>query len=123
MFSNRQITFTRKAGRVFTLLGWLSLIMTALIGVAVAIPMMAEGAGRVGSSEITLLVSITGVLFLLSVLYLWVGSALKKHRQWARNAGALLAFLSLVNVPIGTLIAFAVLYYLHKGWNEAPLLT
>lgn len=120
MFSNGQITFTRKAGRFFVLLGWLSLSVTALVAVATIVPMTGDVAERISPEEITILAAIAGVLLLLSTLYLWVGSALKSHRQWARIAGAVLALVSLVHLPVGTLIACAVLYYLHKGWHEAP---
>lgn len=120
MYSNGQITFTRKAGRFFMLLGWLSLAVTVLVSVATILPMTGDVAERISPEEITILVTITGVLLLLSTLYLWVGSALKSHRRWARSAGAVLALVSLAHLPIGTLIALVVLYYLHKGWYEAP---
>ena len=120
MYSNGQITFTRKAGRIFILFGWLSLALTALVSLAIIMPMTGDGADRITREEITILTSIAGILLGLSTLYLWVGSALKTHRRWARIAGAILALFSLANVPLGTLIALVVLYYLHKGWYEAP---
>lgn len=120
MYSNGQITSTRKAGRFFILLGWLSLVVTVLVSVATILPMTGDGAERISPEEIAILASIAGVLLLVSTLYLWIGSALKNHRRWARVAGAALALISLAHLPVGTLLAFVVLYYLHKGWYEAP---
>ncbi|MFC4259847.1 hypothetical protein ACFOZ5_12475 [Marinobacter lacisalsi] len=120
MYSNGQITSTRKAGRFFILLGWLSLAVTGLVSVATILPMTGDGAERISAEEITILASLACVLLGLSTLYLWVGRALKTHRRWARIAGAVLAIFSLANIPLGTLIALVVLYYLHKGWYEAP---
>lgn len=104
-----------KAGRLLRLMGWISLIGVIGIIAAVAIPALSEG----GSSD-----GLTGIIFLsilalaIPILYLKTGSAIKQGKKWGKVTGAIIATISLFNLPIGTIFGAATLFYLKKGWGE-----
>lgn len=104
---------TEKAGRLLRLLGWISLSLTIVIGAAILIPTIDRGDELSSDSQVALVVAavVTGV-------YLFVGAALKKHRPWARPVAAIVSLVSLLNVPLGTLIGGIALFYLVRGWRE-----
>jgi hypothetical protein len=104
-----------KAGRLMRLMGWLGLIAAIGILAGIAIPMYAEG--NMDSDSIGILF-ISLLVFAIPVLYFKTGSAIKQGKKWGKVAGAVIAAISLINLPIGTIFGLATLYYLKKGWNE-----
>ena len=107
--------YLEKAGRLMRLMGWLVSIAVIVIFAAIAIPMY-EG-GKVDSDSISVLLS-SLLLFAIPVVYFKAGSAIKQGKKWGKVTGALVAAISLLNPPIGTIVGLATLYYLQKGWNE-----
>ena len=103
-----------KAGRLFVILGWLSLIMGAL---AVAVPLIMGGFPVVDPVSLVPLITLVIILVGLSIFQLKVGSAIKEHKDWGRVAGIVLGTIQLIGFPIGTIIGIYILWCLLKGWD------
>ena len=104
---------TVKAGRLIRMFGWVNLLFTLLIAAAAAIYSIAESAPIPDWDWLIFAPSI-----LVSVVFLLVGAGVKSYRTWAKIAGAALAVICLLYIPIGTLIGIAALVYLAQGWKE-----
>jgi hypothetical protein len=106
-----------RAGRLFRLLGWLSLIFGAI---AIAIPLLTSlseiSQAPIGS--LIPLLSLVVVVVGMSIFQLKVGAAIKEHKDWGRTAGIILGIIQLIGFPIGTIIGAYILWCLIKGWNE-----
>lgn len=103
-----------KAGRLLRLMGWISLIGVIGIIAAIAVPAFSQK----GGGEVTGVILISLITLVIPVLYLKTGSAIKQGKKWAKITGAVIAIISLISVPIGTIVGIATLFYLNKGWNE-----
>jgi hypothetical protein len=100
-----------KAARVIRLMGWLSLLFSVGIGAAVVLPAVHGGA--------PLPAPMYGLLVLLAfvpVSLFFIARGVFARREWARMAGMAYAALSMLGVPIGTVIGAYVLWQLSKGW-------
>ena len=107
-----------KAGRLFRLLGWLTLILGA---VSIAVPLLTTEIPTDASiplSSLVPLISLTLVLIGMCILQLKVGSAIKEHKDWGRTVGIILGIIQLIGFPVGTIIGAYILWCLVKGWNE-----
>ncbi|PKP58903.1 MAG: hypothetical protein CVT89_02095 [Candidatus Altiarchaeales archaeon HGW-Altiarchaeales-2] len=61
----------------------------------------------------TALSTILGVVFLIvGVAELVVAYGILNLNKWARTTGIVLAVISLINIPIGTIISIVILYFL-----------
>jgi hypothetical protein len=109
------LSYTVRAGRLLRLLGWITLALAVILGAAIAIPILAKGGPFPQDAPLALAGAVAVV-----VIYLVVGSGLKKYNQWAKVVGIIVSLLSMANVPIGTIIGALVLYYLIRGWREQP---
>ena len=69
-----------------------------------------RGASSVGGQEIVML----GIFVLVGVTQLFAGWGLRKLRPWAKVPAAILAGISLLSIPIGTLIGAYILYLLFS---------
>lgn len=107
-----------KAGRLLRLMGWISLIVVIGIIAAVAIPALSEGSGSEGLSGLIFLAILA---LAIPILYLKTGSAIKQGKKWGKVTGAVIATISLLNLPIGTIFGAAILFYLKKGWGEVQV--
>ncbi|WP_462172216.1 hypothetical protein [Pseudoalteromonas xiamenensis] len=107
--------YLEKAGRLMRLMGWLVSIAAIGIFAAIAIPMYAEG--KMDSASIGILL-LSLLVFAIPLLYFKAGSAIKQGKKWGKVTGLIVATISLLNLPIGTIFGLATLYYLKKGWNE-----
>lgn len=54
------------------------------------------------------------ITFVLAILYIITGWGLWKLKSWARIVAMILAVISLLSFPIGTIIGIVVLWYLFK---------
>lgn len=106
-----ELSNTHRAGRLMRLQGWIVLVLTLLTSVFVGIPIIVE---RIHIA-VGFFVSIV-VWLVFSWALLKVGAALKQHRR--RTLSAVLALLSILMFPIGTVIGGAALVYTVRGWNE-----
>jgi hypothetical protein len=57
---------------------------------------------------------VAGLLFVITVADFIVGWGLWNRREWARLAALALAFLRLINIPLGTVIGGLILWYLLR---------
>jgi len=117
---NAPLSNLNKAGRLIKLMGWLTLIATVGITAAILIPTLNSGNVPEKFGYVFIVV-ILG--FLISIVYLIVGSSIKKNKKWAKITGAIITIFSLLSVPIGTILGLITLYYLYKGWHEVPQVT
>lgn len=103
-----------KVGRVVRLMGYLGFVTFAAIAVAVAVPMLfdSEPMGPILQFVPMLL------LLLIPVFLLWLGSAIKQHKDWARTVGLLYGALLLIGFPIGTIVGVYILWNLILKWDE-----
>ncbi len=109
------LSSTVKAGRLLRLLGWLTLVLTVVIGAAIAIPALAKGE-TFPQAALVALAAAVGV----AAVYLVVGGGVKRHRPWAKVTAVFIALLSLANVPVGSILGAITLFYLVRGWREQP---
>jgi protein-S-isoprenylcysteine O-methyltransferase Ste14 len=58
-----------------------------------------------------------GFGFGVSIFQMYLGKAIKAHKEWSRMVGIILAFLALFAFPIGTLIGGYILWCLIGGWS------
>ncbi|MEZ4592768.1 MAG: hypothetical protein R3D55_16720 [Chloroflexota bacterium] len=94
-----------------TLLGWLHLglnIFTLFIGVLVFFVLIGTGllSGDGEAMSILALVGtfVLGILVLVSIPGIITGWGLLKRKPWSRLLAVIIGFLSLMNVPFGTLL-------------------
>lgn len=106
-----------KAGRLFRLLGWLQLIAGGCLGLAILIPAMAQGKGQSGMAGPVAVGAALIFMLLASVFMLYLGAAVKRHENWGRTAGIVLAIIQLFGFPIGTILGGYILWCLIKGWD------
>ena len=106
-----------KAGRLFRILGWLSLAFGAI---AIAFPLftLSSEISQAPVSSFIPLLSLVVIIVLMSILQLKVGAAIKEHKDWGRIAGIILGCIQLIGFPIGTIIGAYILWCLIKGWDE-----
>jgi len=79
------------------------LTLAGLLLMVIVIELVAPIAASISTFWITLGILVFVVLlFLVGLLPLAVGYALKKRKRWARPLGLGLAVISLINIPIGT---------------------
>ena len=104
-----------KAGRLIRFFAWFGFALAGVVGVAIAIPMMASGKGGLG-----LLAGLCMFLFVggMCWLQLILGQAVKDHKEWARTVGIILGVIQMIGFPIGTLIGGYIVYHLWKGWDD-----
>ena len=108
------LTSTVRAGRLLRLLGWISLGVGLFV--VVAFPSTGTARSAIGASNGQLLLGFGAY----GATCLVVGAALKREAAWARFAGAGVSFASLPYFPFGTLLGAAALFYLLRGWRDAP---
>lgn len=100
-----------KAGRILRLMAWLNLVLFIGIIGAIAIPTLSDGKPGALFSLVVLCVAALA----LTILYLKTGSAMKQGRNWGKVTGSIIAVVSLVNVPLGTICGALILFYLQEG--------
>ena len=105
-----------KVGRAVRLLGWTALVFSAIVWFALFTLNFRKGPPQNYLPPILVSASMTTAL---SVLFIWVGSALMKKKIWSRYAGIVIGALMLLGFPVGTLLGLYVLWGLVKGWDEA----
>jgi hypothetical protein len=114
-------------GAVFMIYGGFQLVMGGLGacmgGAAILMPALIEG-----DEEAAIVLGILGSFFALTILVLvfgmggfaiLTGSGLKNRKSWARIAAMVLAALSILSFPIGTLIGVFTFVTLLKPEAEA----
>ncbi len=108
---SKQLSGYEKVGRLFRLLGWLSLIS----GICFVFLIFTQE--EVKPEEMIGLVVLS---FTLPILYLPLGKAIKEHKRWGRIVGNIVGVLALFAIPIGTLIGIYILILLNNSWVEQP---
>lgn len=104
-----------KAGRLLRLMGWISLVGVVGIIAAAAVPALSEGPN---AESLINVIPFSLLLLLIPIIYLTVGSAVKQGKKWGKITGIIIALVSLLSLPIGTICGIAILIYLKKGWAE-----
>ena len=113
---SKELTNLEKAGRLLRLYGWLILIAT--LGMSAVSIITAYNAGQI-TDELATMIPLLVLLLILSILTLIVGSAVKINKKWAKIACTILAVFMLASLPVGTILALFIFYYLYRGWNES----
>ncbi len=71
--------------------------------------------GQVGPDILRIIgISLGSFLIVLGVIKIISGLGLQTHKEWARILTMILAFLSLVNIPLGTALGIYSIVYLMK---------
>lgn len=117
---SKELSYLNKAGRLLRLIGWLYLIVAISIAAGIIIPII--NSGQI-PEEFGVMILFICLIFAFSFLNLFVGSSIKQDKKWAKVTGYVIAVLSLLSVPIGTLLGIFILYYLHKGRFESKSIT
>lgn len=100
--------------------GFLSLLgMCGLFSMPFVVGLTARGSSDLGAGEVTAITAIVGLLigglFLLITIANWIiGWGLWRQRDWARTGALALAFLRLINIPLGTIIGGLIIWYLLR---------
>lgn len=115
---SKQLKFYEKAGRLFRLLGWLQMVAVGLISAAVIIPALVGGQKESDAFSLYIVVVTMILMLAVSVFYLSLGSAIKRHEKWGRIGGIILAVVMLIGFPIGTMAGGYILWCLVKGWES-----
>ncbi len=63
------------------------------------------------------------IMFILAIIYIVVGWGLWTLKSWARLAAIILAIISLISFPIGTILGIIILWYLFKPEIKAAFQT
>jgi hypothetical protein len=81
----------------------------AILGVLAPVLMGgSDGMSALGGQEL----AIFALILVVCIAQLFVGVGLRKLRSWAKIPGAIIAGISLINIPVGTLIGAYILYLL-----------
>lgn len=105
--------------------GFLSLFgMCALFSLPLIVGLAAGSSGDPDAGTATAITALIGLLvgglFLLISAANWiVGWGLWQRREWARTGAIALAFLRLINIPLGTLIGGLIIWYLLQDEAKA----
>lgn len=110
---SQKLSPTMKAGNLLRLLGWITLGYVILANSAVALILLAQSLPIEGY-----ILGIFVLAILLCLAILQIGAAVKRNERWAKIAGFAVSIVSLIWVPLGTLIGFNVMLYLAKGWGD-----
>jgi hypothetical protein len=99
---------------VLSLLGGI-VVLVVLLSLS-AIPDISYGdLGRSGPHVLRIIaVCFSSLLFVIGIPKIIGGLGLQKHREWARILVMILAFLSLLNIPLGTALGVYSIVYLMK---------
>jgi len=108
---SKQLTGYEKVGRLFRLLGWVSLIAGIFSG------FLLFTQEEFKSDE---MIGFVLLFFAVPVLYLPLGKAIKEHRRWGRIVGNIFGVLALFGIPIGTIFGICILMVLNQSWDEQP---
>ena len=106
---------TQNAAHLLMILG---LLVVFIIGTVCISVMMVNFMGEEVERPDSLFWPIVFAIFSFGFLLLITAHSLKHHRNWARYVGGVLAALSLIAFPVGTVMGLFILSYIHKGWNE-----
>ena len=105
--------------------GFLSLLgMCGLFSMPLLIGFMAGSSGDPDAGAVTAITAMIGLLMgglflLIALANLIVGWGLWRQRGWARTGALALAFLRLINIPLGTLIGGLIIWYLLRDEVKA----
>jgi hypothetical protein len=103
-------------GRVIQLLGLLSVVG---IGGFLLTSGLREPPAPHAPSESAELIGLLVVMLVFSIFIIYVGRALRQHKEWARMVGMLYAVLILLAFPVGTIIGVYILWKLGLKWKES----
>src|SRR4051794_10976359 len=106
-----------KAGRVIRLFAWITLTMMSIASIGILLSVI--GAHDKAPSELPVVLFIIVLLLSVQIFSLFVGKAIKEHKDWGRTAGIVYGILYLIGFPIGTIIGAYLLWCLIKGWDQA----
>jgi hypothetical protein len=107
-------------GTLYMISGGLSLLVGVsilLLGVGAAALIPTSGNGEAGSALAAGLaagtfLTIAGVALVWAVVHVWNGMALRRHGEWSRAIGIVLAVLNLFLLPFGTALGVYALWVL-----------
>lgn len=99
---------------VFSLLG-LCLIVTVPLAMGLFVPVSGDEGAWIAVVTMALAGLIGGgIFFLITIANFVIGWGLWNLREWARLSAIALAFLRLINIPLGTLIGGLIIWHLLR---------
>ena len=99
------------------LLGAVGIILSIVGIFGAVVAGSSRGSSPVGGQEVVML----GLFVLIGATQLFAGWGLRKLRPWAKIPAAILAGISLLSIPIGTLIGAYILYLLFSAKGRVVL--
>lgn len=93
------------------------LTLAGLLLLVIAVKFATPGAISVSTSWLVAgVLGFVVLLFVVGLLPLAVGYALRKRKQWARPLGFSLAIISLINIPVGTALGiYTIKFFRSEG--------
>ena len=93
------------------------LTLAGLLLLVVVVELAAPAANSISTFWIALgVLTFVVLLFMVGLMPLAVGYALKKRRRWAKPFGLALAVISLVNIPVGTALGiYTIRFFRSEG--------
>lgn len=104
-----------RAGKLFKLFGWLTVIFGAI---GVAAPFFLRDLSDVSLGAFAPLIPLVIMTIGVAFMQFKVGSAIIEHKDWARKFGTVLAILQMIGFPIGTILGPYMAWCLIKGWDD-----
>jgi hypothetical protein len=110
-------------GTLYMISGGLSLLIgLAMLSLGIGAAALAGGNGH-GQAGLTLIagifVTVAALAFVWALAHLWNGVALRRHGEWARAIGIVLAALNLFVLPFGTALGVYALWVLLSDHTRA----
>lgn len=105
--------------------GFLSLLgMCGLFSMPIIVGLTAGVSSEPGAGEAVAITAVMGLLIgglflLIALANVIVGWGLWRQRDWGRTGAIALAFLRLINIPLGTLIGGLIIWYLLRDEVKA----
>jgi len=102
-----------KAGHVSCFLGWIYFVFSAVLTVFITMTVLTENT----MPYLAIVLALVFVVF--SIVWLVIGQAIKKHKEWSRITGIIINMPLLIGFPVGTLIGGYIIWCLVKGWRNS----
>ncbi len=88
---------------------------------AVAGPLMIVGVGARSANELASMLRIGIATVIIAALCIWLGYGYRNVKPWVKIPGTIVAAIGLINIPIGTVLGIAILYWMYSAQGQTVL--